>query len=123
MPTPLDAISPKELDRANLKRAFVLDGAEAFDAEAFAKRLEPMPDGGDRASICACLMAEQRKRKERDTALNGILGKEVRSWAGSAVPPRSRRRSAMKGRPCGCNSSLPAARWGPGAPSRLGPTY
>jgi len=64
MSTPLDAISPKELDRANLKRAFVLDGAEAFDAEVFGKRLEPMPDGGDRASIFAYWMAGQRERKD-----------------------------------------------------------
>ena len=53
-----DAISPKELDRANLERAFALDAA------AFGKSLESVPAGGDRASIFAYRKAGQRKSKE-----------------------------------------------------------
>jgi hypothetical protein len=32
-----DAVSPKELDRANLELAFALEATEALDAEAFEK--------------------------------------------------------------------------------------
>ena len=57
-----DAVSPKELDRAHLELAFALEATEALGAEAFGKRLESVPAGGDRAS-CAYWKAGQRNSK------------------------------------------------------------
>ncbi len=57
-----DAVSPKELDRANLELAFALEATEALDAEAFEKRLESVLAGGDRASF-AYWKAGQRDSK------------------------------------------------------------
>ena len=74
---PADAISPAELDRANLKRAFAPGAAEAFDAEAFGKRLGSGPSGGDRAPNFACWMAGQRKKVRWAPPLTGYLARRL----------------------------------------------
>jgi hypothetical protein len=107
-----DAISPKELDRVDLKCAFALDVTEALDAEALGKRLESVPTDGDRAPSSPTGRLGSARGMKVGTTLDGVLGKETRSWTVSAVPSRYRRRSAMKCRRCRWDYSPAASRWG-----------
>lgn len=88
---PTEALTAEELARANAKRAFAVDDADALDAAAFGKRLESVLAGGDKGAIFAYWMAGQRKQgqmRERrstddapgrhvsaSTPLDGILQK------------------------------------------------
>ena len=59
---PTELLTADELARANAKRAFAIDDAEALDAEAFGKRLKSVLAGGDKGAIFAYWMAGQRKQ-------------------------------------------------------------
>jgi hypothetical protein len=89
---PQELLSPDELERANLRRAFALDTAETLATTELVARLEAVLAGGDKGSIFSYWMAGQRRRRS-------ILEGMAENAASGTDDPRVRAAQATGGTP------------------------
>ncbi len=66
---PTTLLTAEELERANARRALVLDDVAALTQEELLSRLEAVIHGGDRASGFVYLQAGRRRARETDRVL------------------------------------------------------